>query len=529
MVNTGGEKKAKEKENAKEEFHWADGIAEQLVKIGSKTKQFVCSSGISTSGTVHIGRFRELITVAIVSRVLKEKGEKVRFIFSWDEWDRLRKIPLNLPNKEMLEGHLFESTSRVPDPFKCHKSYAEHFEKEFEEVLPALGIMPEIIHQARKYENCDYAGEIKFILKNRAKIKEILDKYKTEPTGEDWWPVSIYCDKCNKDTTKILAWDGEFTLEYECKCGYKEEINFSKKGIVKLPWRIDWPMRWHYEQVDFEPSGKEHSTPGGSRTTSNEIIEKAYGEKAPLHLKYDFITVKGKGGKMSASLGNVIRPKDCLEIYEPQILRYLFVKTRPNTEFAIAFDKDVLKTYAEYDELEDAYFSDKLDKKQKRIYEISQVGEEKPKKIFTPIFRQLVELVQTKDAESILGFYKQDIKTKEDEERVKKRAELAKNWLKHAPEEFVFRIQEKPNPETIKKIAKNYLQALKQLATALEKTEKEEDVIKRIQEIIAENNLDINEFFRTAYIIVLGKERGPRLSSLIMLGKEKIIKIMKNL
>ena len=51
---------------------------------------------------------------------------------------------------------------------------------------------------------------------------------------------------------------------------------------------------------------------------------------------------------MSKSLGNVINLKQCLEIYEPQILRYMFVKARPNTEFSIAFDGDVLKIYAEY-------------------------------------------------------------------------------------------------------------------------------------------------------------------------------------
>jgi lysyl-tRNA synthetase class 1 len=526
---------SKKSRQEKEEFHWADGIAEQLLQQKTKSGKFTCAAGIAPSGTVHIGHFREIITVDLVARALREKGKQVRFIYSWDNFDRLRKIPANLPRQNLLKDYLYMPISNVPDPFDCHKSYAEHFEKEFEAVLPELGINPEFLYQAKKYHACEYANEIKFILRNKEKVKMILSSFKSEPITENWWPVQIYCEKCNKDTTIIKAWDGNFTLEYECACGNKGRVDFSKKGIVKLPWRIDWPMRWHYEQVDFEPGGKEHSTPGGSRDTAKEIIEQVYGEKAPLYMMYDYIIIKGEGGKMSSSLGNVITPAEALEIYEPQILRYLFVKTRPNTEFAIAFDRDVLKTYAEYDELEQNYFAKKLDKKQKRIYELSQVEQieqaagKKPKKIFAPNFRQLVEIVQIKDMKGILEFYKQSIKTKQDETRTLKRAELAKNWLKHAPQEFTFKIQDKLDKETIKKTAKKYLEALKQLAAQLEKAEKEEQVIKNIQEAIEKNNLNINEFFRAAYLIILGKEKGPRLSSLIMLEKGKIINLLEQI
>ncbi len=356
----------------------------------------------------------------------------------------------------------------------------------------------------------------------------ILSKYKAEPIDAEWWPVQIYCEKCIKDTTKVLSWDGNFTLEYECACGYKNSINFSKKGIVKLLWRIDWPMRSHYEQVDFEPGGKEHSTPGGSRDTAREIIEQVYNEKASFYLMYDYIIIKGVGGKMSSSLGNVITPKQCLDIYEPQILRYLFVKTRPNTEFSISFDGDVLKIYAEYDELEKAYFEKKLDKKQKRIYELSQISVEKPKKVFAPNFRQLVEIVQAKDMQGILEFYKQSIKTKQDEARARKRIELAKNWLKQAPAEFIFKIQDKITQEA-KKLNKKEIAALKELAKIIEKEIPEEQLIKSFREISDKEKIAPKDFFRAAYIIIFGKEQGPRLSSLITLEREKILKLLKEI
>ena len=518
----------REKPEQAEKYHWADSIAEQLCKTEPKSKEkFVCAAGITPSGAVHIGNFREMITVELVSRALKSKNKQVKFIYSWDDFDRFRKIPVGMPKPELLQDSIGIAITKAPDTFGCHKSYAEHFEKEVEQFLPAVGISPEFIYEADEYGKCRYADEIKFVLENMEKIKAILSKYKAEPITGHWWPVQVYCEKCMKDTTRILSWDNNSTLKYECDCGYEGRVDFSKKGIVKLPWRIDWPMRWRYYKVDFEPGGKEHSTPGGSYTTASEIIKEIYKENPPFYQKYDFIIVKGKGGKMSKSLGNVITLKDCLEIYEPQILRYMFVKARPNTEFAIAFDNEVLKIYSEYDELEQQYFSKKLDRKQKRIYELSQVdAEKKPKRIFSPSFRQLVEIVQIKDTKGILEHYKQEINAKEDEARTMKRAELAKNWLKQAPEEFIFRIQDKPDNETIKKLGKNNLEALKELAKFLAKDITEQHLVEEFRRICDKHKIEPKDFFKGAYLVLLGKEQGPRLSSLIILEKEKVRKLL---
>lgn len=516
-------------EEEKQGYHWADGIAEEIIKEKPNSANYTCAAGITPSGNVHIGNFREIITNDFIARALKDKGKNVRFIYSWDDFDRLRKIPSNLPRQDFLQEHIGMPITKVPDTFSCHKSYAKHFERELEAEMPKLGIYPEFIYQAKNYMSCNYADEIKFILEERDKIKAILEKYKTEPVTEEWWPVQIYCEKCMKDTTRIASWDKNYTLEYECKCGYKGKVNFKTKGIVKLPWRIDWPMRWHYEKVDFEPGGKEHSTPGGSRTTAKEIYESLYKSKAPLYMKYDFITIKGQGGKMSKSLGNVIKPKECLEIYEPQIVRYLFAKTRPNTEFAIAFDEDVIKIYTEYDKLEEDYFAKKLQNKEKRIYELSQIKGASSKRIFAPAFRHLIELVQIKSEKEILQFYKKDIKTDADKERTLIRIGLVKNWLKQAPEKFVFNIKENADKESIKKLSKKQISALTQLAKTIEKETSEEEIIAGIKRICEQSGIDAKEFFKAAYIFILGKEEGPKLSSLVIIAREKILKLLKGI
>ena len=91
---------------------------------------------------VHIGNFREVITVDFVVRALRDRGKNVRFIYSWDDYDALRKVPANLPRKEMLEANLRKPISQIPDPYGDYPSYAAHFEKTFEREIGQLGSRP---------------------------------------------------------------------------------------------------------------------------------------------------------------------------------------------------------------------------------------------------------------------------------------------------------------------------------------------------------------------------------------------------
>ena len=217
-----------------EKFFWADQIAERLIKEKIGSKGHVCASGITPSGIVHIGNFREVITTELVVRALKDKGEKVDFIYSWDDFDRFRKVPANIPEdkKKEYEGYLGMPLSDIPSPFQRGKSYAEQYEKEFEKSLKIVGIKPRFIRQSVMNKKCRYADLIKKAIEERKKIIKILDKYRKDPLKEDWMPVEVYCEKCHKDFTKIKNAKG-YELEYEChSCEFKSKIDFRKKGIV---------------------------------------------------------------------------------------------------------------------------------------------------------------------------------------------------------------------------------------------------------------------------------------------------------
>ncbi len=360
--------------------HWADTYAEKIVREVGDKPVYVCASGITPSGTVHIGNFREIISVDLCVRALREMGREVRFIYSWDDYDVFRKVPANMPGQEKLKTYLRKPITHTPDPYGREESYARRNEKEVEQLLPEVGIHPEYIYQAERYQSSDYADDIRQALEKRDVIRSILNEHRTKPLAEDWWPISIFCTNCRRDTTDVKVWDGDYRVEYACRsCGHSEQIDLRQSACTKLFWRVDWPMRWVKEKVDFEPAGKDHHTEGGSFDTARRIVKEVYGGRAPVSFQYDFIGIKGRGGKISSSEGEVVGLREVLEIYQPEVVRYMFAGSRPNSEFSISFDLDVIKIYEDYDRCERIYFgreqvSSKRREKEARIYELSQIN-----------------------------------------------------------------------------------------------------------------------------------------------------------
>ncbi|MBW2982427.1 lysine--tRNA ligase, partial [Candidatus Woesearchaeota archaeon] len=320
-------------------MHWADQTAEQIIARKKDKKEYVVATGVTPSGTLHIGNFRELITGSFIAKALTDKKKKAVHYHYWDDYDVFRKVPANMPKPEVLKKFLRQALIYVPDIIdNKHKNYAEHNEKEIEELLPTVGVIPKILRNSERYLNCEYAEEMKTALENTDKIKEILNEHRKEPLEESWLPISVYCEKCNIESEKI-QYKGKYNVSYECKCGDKKTFDIRKKGLAKLKWRVQWPAWWHQKDVDFESAGKDHFAAGGSRTTGQKIQTEVYGTISPIGFGFGWIGVKG-GKQFSSSAGVIFTLKDVLDIYEPSIVRYIFAGSRPTSEFAISFDLD---------------------------------------------------------------------------------------------------------------------------------------------------------------------------------------------
>lgn len=511
-------------------YHWADGVVKGIISEKGDKEKYVCAAGITPSGTVHIGNFREIITVDLVCRALKLAGKEARFIYSWDNFDVFRKVPKNMPKQEMLKEQLRKPIVDVPDPYGEEENYARHNEVEVEESIAKVGIKPEFIYQAQKYRNNDYVKGIKTALDNKDKIKSILDKYRKEPLAENWIPLTGFCPECHQDRIEFSKYDGDYNVNMKClDCDKEFNVDIREQDFLKLPWRVDWPMRWAYEKVDFEPGGKDHSTEGGSYSTGGEIV-KLYDWTAPSYQMYDFIRIKGGSGKISSSTGDVVTLNDCLEIYEPEIVRWLFAGTRPNTEFAISFDLDVIKIYEDFDKCERIYYEkeDVKEKdylKQKRIYELSTVDEPADKMPFQPSFRHLTDvlLAHELDVDEAVEYYKDELKTDADERRLRIRAKCAINWLeRYAPEDFKYEVQ-KDVPADID-ISDDARDALKDVAELLDEKEwSGEDLHNEFYEIMRKHDVKTKEFFKSAYKVLIDQEKGPMLANFILtIGQDRV-------
>ncbi|MBR1614965.1 MAG: lysine--tRNA ligase [Treponema sp.] len=537
--------------NENELCHWADSQAARIIKEKGERDLYTCASGITPSGTVHIGNFREIITVDLIVRALRDRGKNVRFIYSWDDYDVFRKVPGNMPNPDELAKYLRFPITMVPDTFGRDENYARHHEKDIENQLPRVGIHPEFLYQASRYRANRYAEGMRIAMQKRDVIKECLNAYRDDEhkmkDSDVYWPVAAFCCKCNKDETEIIDYDGEYGITYKCNaCGHIEKGDLRTSKEFKLGWRVDWPMRWNEEKVCFEPGGKDHISPGGSYDTAKLVSKKLYGWDAPVTMKYDFVKLKGVPGKMSSSKGKVISLVDALEVYQPEVLRYIFASNKVDHEFSISFDLDVLTIYEAYDRTERIVWGDELPKekdekkresiilREKRIYELSQIESGMPKvKPYQVPFRLLTTLLQTYsgDIDAVIKSLG-DVKP-EQEECLRRRCACAWYWItESAPDcaaDMCFRIRD--DGSKAEDITGDMLTAVKrvrdEVVPKVGTFPTDKDCQQAMYAIATELGLEAKALFTALYHAIINKDQGPRLASFMkIIGKEKLSKIL---
>ena len=146
-------------------MHWSEEIAQRIIERKPDKEEYVCAAGISPSGSIHIGNFRDVATSYFVVKALRKMGKKAKLLFSWDEFDRLRKVPVNVqavaPELEACIGMPYVDVKN-PFPDSPCKTYAEHFEQEFERSIGRFGIKMDYRHQAEMYRSGKYAQPVSY-------------------------------------------------------------------------------------------------------------------------------------------------------------------------------------------------------------------------------------------------------------------------------------------------------------------------------------------------------------------------------
>ena len=518
-------------------MHWSEEIANRIIQRNPDKEEYVCAAGISPSGSVHIGNFRDVATPLFVVKALQKKGKKARLLFSWDEYDRCRKIPANV---KALVGDAYDKYIGwpyvdIPDPWGCHENYAKHFEEEFLKSMERFGIEMDCRYQADLYRSGAYTQDILEALRKRGEIFDILDSFKTkdpdktpeqlaadhEAEKKNYYPVSIFCPECHSDFTTITSLSEDCTeAEYTCKCGHHGHFNFLENFNCKLGWKVDWPMRWRYEKVDFEPGGKDHASPTGSYANAKIISEKIFGFKAPLFQGYEFIGIKGLAGKMSSSSGLNLTPDTLLKLYQPEIILWLYSKTDPTKAFDFCFDDGILRQYFEFDKMLTDCRSGKANENTQAIMYNCKVGDREIETVPMGLLVQLGSIVDFNVPMLETVFEK--INTPYTYEQFADRLDRAKFWLEQCAPDQVNRLRATRNFEVYNTLNDKEKEAIALLHKAIAEGGYDLDglntILYDIPKKVYPELVDTKElrtvqgaFFKTVYKLLIDKEQGPRL------------------
>ncbi len=524
--------------------HWGDLIADVVLEKFPSKEVYTVAAGISPSGTVHFGNFRDVITAYIVEDALKRRGKKTRFIYSWDNYDRFRKVPANVDSS--FAEHIGKPLDLVPSPVG-ETSYAKYWQAPFETAMRELSIDLDYRYEHDLYTSGTYADAVIEAMQKRKDIARILFSEMTEKAKSEkgiteeaymnnFYPIAIYSRFSGKDSTKILSYDGESSVTYKCiETGKEDTIDLKKDFCVKLVWKADWPMRWRHEGVVFEPGGPDHAAEGSSYDSSSQIAKTVFDIEPPVFAAYQFVGIQGLGTKMSGSKGNAISPLDLLEIYEPYMLKWLYMRKTPNQAFQLAFDTEVYRLYDESDREIEKYKKGELPEYEKRSIEVS-LGELTAYENPIP-FKQAVALGQILSwDEKKVTEMAVSLDTPYDPRSISVRLKKAKAWLfTYNKEQAIVLLEEKNTPyfDSMDDASKAYITALVKGLTdkpdmAVSELEEFVYTIPKNETLTQKENVPLQRaFFKHVYMLLIGKDTGPRLSTFLSaLPREKVLELL---
>jgi len=489
-------------------FVEARKLIKERQKIYEKKGKITLQTGYGPSGLPHIGTFGEVARTTMIVNAIKQIANISTEVITFsDDMDGLRKIPDNVPNKEILEKNLHKPLTSVPDPFKKYKSFGEHNNEMLKKFLNKFNFNYTFKSSTETYQKGLFNEALLLVLEKYEKINEVVLPTLRKERQKTYSPFLPVCP----ETGEVLEVP---VIELKKKEGKIIYQNGNKKveteitnGKCKLQWKVDWAMRWYAFDVDYEMYGKDLIE---SAIISSKICQ-IMGKKNPNGFAYEMF-LDEKGEKISKSKGNGITIEEWLKYASPESLS-LYMYQNPKRAKKLYADV-VPKAVDEYLTSIDK-FSSQEDKEKilNPVWHVHNGNPPKEKSIMP--FSVLLNLVGTSNADSkdILWKFikknKKDIKISDHP--------ILDSLIGYALKYFKDIV--KPNKKYRKPNDKEK-KALKDLVNRLKdcKEHMDPESIQTIVYSVGKDNgyqENLREWFKAIYEIIFGDQDGPRMGFFI--------------
>ena len=316
---------------------FAEGkFAEAVRTLPALARPVVFQCGYGASGLPHLGTFGEATRPTIVRnafRALTEDAIPTQLIVFSDDMDGLRKIPDNVPNREMLEEDRDKPVTSVRDPFGEHESFGAHNNARLRAFLDGFGFDYTFMSSTETYRSGRFDEVLLRILARFDAIQAIMLPTLGEERQATYSPFLPISPKTGRvlqaPTVERNVEKG--TIVFPDEDGTLTEVPVTG-GHVKLQWRPDWAARWTALEVDFEASGKDLVD---SVRVSNRIV-KALGGEPPEAFHYELF-MDEQNQKISKSKGNGLTMDEWLRYGTPESLTYYMYQS-PKSAKRLFFD-----------------------------------------------------------------------------------------------------------------------------------------------------------------------------------------------
>ncbi len=481
-------------------------------------------TGYGPSGLPHIGTFGEVARTTMVRRAFEAlTGRPTELICVSDDMDGLRKVPDNIPNKEMLEPHLQKPLTAVPDPFGTHESFAAHNNARLQVFLDQFGFDYNFLSATHAYKSGQYDAALLRMLEVYEDVMNIILPTIGEDRRQTYSPILPISPNTGRVLyVPMLEIDSKAgTIVFEDENGEKVKTSVTG-GAVKLQWKADWAGRWFALGVDYEMAGEDLTE---SVKLSGKIL-RAMGGEPPAGFNYQLF-LDEKGQKISKSKGNGISIDEWLRYASPDSLS-LYMFQSPRKAKKLYFDI-IPKTADEYWSFVARYHQQVADGNAKKALDNpvwhlhgGDVPTAQPPVTFS-LLLNLVNASGTSEPDVLRGFVRKYRPEASDAEM--QALEPMLGFAVHYYEDFLKskKSYRKPN-ERERKALTHLRDALLTLGEEAEEGDYQTAVFDAGKTQDYDN---IREWFTGLYETVFGQSEGPRMGAFIKVyGAKDMVKLI---